>query len=258
MKTSIIRCFALVALLLATLNAEAREYRFKIEPMGKTESLLETDSLAFLACPVFNGGKIECYPENVRAMVASFKNDKAVEDAMHDIEAYFAEHPLEGEYSIMAGDPKAGKLIGCSINLRHHSAKHDAAVNEAQSWGKSLLFALLTVLFGYLTLILFSTKKAVVLSRIGGIVTAALALIFCILAIIAIVALAFKYICIVLGCALVLVFALSVFGSFGKGRKRDSQERVDQHGWTVNGTVYQSKDAAEEAARNTGSDIHFK
>lgn len=258
MKTSIIRSLLVVALLFTTLNAQAGEYRFKIDPMGKTEKLIKADSLAFLACPVFNGGKIECFPDNARAMVANFKNDKAAEQAMHDIEAYFAEHPLEGEYSIMCGNPKTGQLVGCSINLRHHSAKHDAAVNEVQYWGKSLLFALLTVIFGFLSLKLFSTEKAKVPSRLGGIVFAVLALIFGILAVIGIFALAFKYICIILGCALVLVFALSVFGSFFKTRDKEAKDRASKQGWTVNGTVYASKDAAEEVARNTGSDIYFK
>lgn len=258
MKNTIIRTLIVAALLLATLNVQAGEYRFKIDPMGKTEKLIKADSLAFLSCPVFKGGKIQCFPENARAMVANFNNDKAAEQAMHDIEAYFAEHPLEGEYSIMCGNPKTGKLIGCSINLRHHSAKHDAAVNEAQYWGRSLLFALLTVIFGFLSLKLFSTEKAKVPSRLGGAVFAVLALIFGILAVIGILALAFKYICIILGCALVLVFALSIFGSFFTSRDRAAKERASQTGWTVNGTVYATKAAAEEAARNTGSDIHFK
>lgn len=258
MKKTVLRCLIAVALLLSATQAEAKKYHFELAPMGKTEALTQADSLAFLACPVFKGGKIECFPGNARAMVADFNNEKEVENAMKELEAYFAEHPLEGEYSITAGDLQAKKLVGSAINLRHHSAKHDAAVNEAQSWGKALLFAVLAVVFGFLTLVLFSTKKVAVLSRIGGVATGVLTLIFGILAVIAIFALAFKYICIVLGCVLVLVFALSVFGSFAKGRQRESEEKKTQQGWTVNGQVYQSLDAAKEASRNTGSDIHYK
>lgn len=258
MKKNLFRILIVTALLLAVFNVEAKKYHFEIKPMGKTEVLSPADSLAFLACPVFVGGKIECFPQNSRAMVADFKNEKAVEKALHDLDMYFAEHPLEGEYAITAGDLQAKKLIGCAINIRHNSATHDAVVNEAKSWGKALLFSLLTVVFGFLTITMFSTSRAKALSRIGGLAFGALTLIFGILAVIAIVALAIKYIFIVLGCALVLVFALSVFGSFAKKQKRDKEERAEQKGWVVNGIVYASRDAAEEAARNTGSDIHFR
>ena len=258
MKSIFFRSLIVVTLLLVTVNVEAKKYHFELKPMGNTEALLPADSIAFLNCPVFKGGKIECFPDNARAMVADFKNEKEAENALYELRTYFAEHPLEGEYAITAGDLQAKKLIGYTVDIRHHSAKHDAAVNEAKYWGKSLLLAVLTIIFGSLTIVLFSTQRAKTLCRIGGLVTGILTLIFGLMAILAIAALAFKYICIVLGCALVLVFGLSVLGNFAKKQKQAKEERAQQSGWVVNGTVYASKDAADEAARNTGSDVHFK
>lgn len=235
-----------LAIFLSAFGAEAKKAHFIVEPMGRTKVLSEADSLALYACPAFHKG------------VITYNTEKDVNDAMAAIQAYFQENPLDGEYSIMAADMDAKTLVGYNINLRHHSARHDAAANEARSWGKTLLLALLTVLFGFITLKLFSTQKVKVLCRILGFITGILTLYTGILAAIALFALAFKYICIILGAVLVLVFALSVFGSFSKDRKAESDKRASRQGWVVNGTVYASKDAAEEAARNTGSDIHFK
>lgn len=258
MKHNLFRYLLLAVLMLSTLSAGAKKYQFQISPMGKTKALTEADSLAFLACPIFHNATLKCYPQDTRGLEADFNSEKEVEKALKDMVPYFEEHPLEGEYSIMAGDKAAGKLIGCSVNIRHHSAKHDAAVNEAHSWLKALIFAILAVGLAFASLKLFTTKKAAALSRIGGTATALLAAIFGILALLAIFALAFKYICIVLGCIIALVALLSVLGGFSSSQKQKADTRAAQKGWVVNGQVYLSKDSAEEAARNTGSNIYFK
>lgn len=251
------------SLLLASLAVEAKTYHFEIKPLDtKKNCLTESDSLAFLACPIFKGGKIEYYPGGFRAMVADFNSDKAVEKSLEDMKTYFAENPLEGEYKITAGDKEAKRLVGCAVTLLHDTPQHKAAANEAKSWGKALIFALLTVIFGFGALYLFSVKKVKGLARIGGVALGLLALVFGILAVIAIAALAFKYICIILGAVLavgILLGSLNIVG--GSKNKKSGKSSIFEpdkvKGWTVGGTTYVDAQAAREAAERTGSKMIY-
>lgn len=238
--------FILSLLFLATLVGNAKICKLyvvpchKLYPSSDTEVLSEKDSLIIYACPDFANGIIQY--ETKADLAETFKK----------IEAYLAENPVEGEYSLWPADD-CKKDITYIINTKSlssitHSDDSEAvrmAKGDARMLLNDILFIVAAIVLAIAAFYLFSSRKLGVIGKILGVIVAIIAAFFGIVGVLAVAMIAFKYILIIIGAILVLAILFGVFASLGKGKS--SSEKKEQHGWRSDGgVIYGSKDAAEK------------
>lgn len=234
-KHCLFMLFALFCMAFSFQEMNAKTVKFFVGP----EPLTEQDSLVLYACPAFSKG------------VMTYQKENDVLKAIGSIKDYIKEHPLEGEYEVVPVDQKTRKIVCSMFRLNHDEGKvsstEKALKYDAEKMRNGMLFAILGVVSLGLGLFLFSRNRMKMLCRILAIpfVLVGVALLF--LAVLAIGALAFKYIFIAacgVGAVCLLLF---VFGGFLGGGRKESANSEKKHGWASDGgVVYMSKDAAEK------------
>ena len=240
MKHQTLRSFLLTLLLMTAITGiNAKSCKVLVIPqhfftsVSNTEVLSEADSLIIYACPALNGG------------IISYTTENDLNQTLHEVEVYLADKSLEGEYTLWPIDADTKQQVGKAIKTNaicleksDDSEMVRMVKGDAKTLVKDLLFVISAIVLVIVACYLFKSHKMGCLGKILGCVAIIVAAFLGIIGIIAIAAMAFKYIFIAICVVGAVMLGFSILGIFGKKKK-----------WVAdNGHTY---DTREEAERNS-------